>query len=59
MSQAMQVKLLRVLQEGEVMRVGGSGIISIDENVVQGSTNESLDQEGGRRKLQKGFILSP
>lgn len=52
MSQAMQVKLLRVLQEGEVMRVGGSGIISIDVRIVA-ATNESLDQkveEGSFRK---------
>lgn len=48
MSQAMQIKLLRVLQEGEVMRVGGSGIISIDVRIVA-ATNESLDH-----KVEKG-----
>lgn len=52
MSLAMQVKLLRVLQEGEVMRIGGSSIVSIDVRIVA-ATNESLEQkvaEGSFRK---------
>ena len=44
MSPAMQVKLLRVLQEGEIMRVGGSSIISVDVRIVA-ATNESLEQK--------------
>lgn len=44
MSPAMQVKLLRVLQEGEVMRVGGSGIYRVNVRVVA-ATNESLEQK--------------
>lgn len=44
MSQAMQVKLLRVLQEGEIMRVGGGSIISVDVRIVA-ATNESLEQK--------------
>lgn len=44
MSLAMQVKLLRVLQEGEVMRIGGSSIVSVDVRIVA-ATNESLEQK--------------
>lgn len=52
MSLSMQVKLLRVLQEGEVMRIGGSSIVSIDVRIVA-ATNECLEQkvkEGSFRK---------
>lgn len=44
MSLAMQVKLLRVLQEGEVMRVGGSSIVRVNVRVVA-ATNESLEEK--------------
>lgn len=44
MSLMLQVKLLRVLQEREIMRVGGSHIISIDVRIVA-ATNESLEQK--------------
>ena len=39
----MQVKLLRVLQEKEVERVGGAGVIPIDARVIA-STNRNLEQ---------------
>jgi sigma-54 dependent transcriptional regulator, acetoin dehydrogenase operon transcriptional activator AcoR len=42
MSPSLQVKLLRVIQEGEVMRVGGNKIITIDVRIVA-ATNESLE----------------
>ena len=38
----MQVKLLRVLQEREIMRVGGNQIINVNVRIVA-ATNESLD----------------
>lgn len=44
MSLSMQVKLLRVLQEGEVMRVGGGSIVRVDVRIVA-ATNESLEKK--------------
>ena len=52
MSPAMQVKLLRVLQEGEVMRVGGSSIVQVDVRVVA-ATNESIEAQVAEGKFRK------
>jgi DNA-binding NtrC family response regulator len=45
----MQAKLLRVLQDGEITRVGGAGIIKVDVRVLS-ATNQDLDGllSGGR-----------
>ncbi len=42
----MQVKLLRVLQEGEIVRLGASKPISVDVRIVA-ATNRTLIEEVG------------
>jgi len=52
MSPALQVKLLRVLQEKEVMRVGGNKIINVDVRIIA-ATNvdiESMVESGKIRR---------
>jgi two-component system nitrogen regulation response regulator NtrX len=52
MPQVMQAKLLRVLEEGEVERVGGAGTVRVDVRVVV-ATHRNLDElvrSGGFRQ---------
>src|SRR5262245_4187295 len=51
-SPSTQVKLLRVLQEGEVQRVGGTDTIKVNVRIIA-ATNQNLDQQvakGGFRQ---------
>jgi len=43
MSSSLQIKLLRVIQEREIMHVGGNKIISIDVRIIA-AANESLEE---------------
>ena len=51
MSPAMQVKLLRVLQEREITRVGGDDVIKVDVRVIA-ATNKDLTREIEARRFR-------
>ncbi len=51
-SQAMQVKLLRVLQEQELQRVGGEETIKIDVRIIA-ATNRNLEEEVSRNVFRE------
>jgi DNA-binding NtrC family response regulator len=54
-SLAMQVKLLRALQESEIRRVGASRSIHVDARVVT-ATNRNLEQEIGRGNFREDLF---
>ena len=51
-SQAMQVKLLRVLQEQELQRVGGEETIKVDVRIIA-ATNRNLEEEVARNSFRE------
>lgn len=51
----MQVKLLRVLQEGEVVRLGASKPISVDVRIVA-ATNRTLIEEVGEGRFREDLF---
>ncbi len=55
MSLAMQVKLLRVLQEREIVRVGGDEVIKIDVRIIA-ATNRNLIEEVEKRKFREDLF---
>jgi two-component system response regulator HydG len=51
-SQAMQVKLLRVLQEQELQRVGGEETIKVDVRIIA-ATNRNLEEEVAKNTFRE------
>ncbi|MBW9145409.1 sigma 54-interacting transcriptional regulator [Clostridium sp. CM028] len=61
-----QIRLLRVLQEKEVMRIGGNGIIPVDVNIIVATNRDlfKMIEEGQFRKdlyyrLKIGYLKIP
>lgn len=50
-SKGFQARLLRVLQNKDVMRVGGDRVISVDVRVIA-ATNKNLIEEVGRQRMR-------
>jgi len=57
MSRALQAKLLRVLQEGEIERLGGSQSIKVDVRVIA-ATNKDLEKEVESGGFREDLYLS-
>jgi diguanylate cyclase (GGDEF)-like protein len=55
MSQAMQRELLRVLQEGEIRRVGGKDIIKVDVRVISACNRDLREMVAGHEFRQDLF----
>ena len=58
MGPALQVKLLRVLQERTFERVGGNQPIKVDVRIVA-ATNRDLAHGGGAGRFPRGPVLPP
>lgn len=52
MSLALQVKLLRMLEERKIRRVGGQKLIDIDVRIIA-ATNQDLSQAVGEKKIRE------
>ena len=58
MDLSLQAKILRVLQEREVERLGSSRTITLDVRVIA-TSNRDLPEEARARPLPRRFVLSP
>ena len=58
MSLETQAKLLRVLEAGEIERVGGRKTIPVDVRVIS-ATNKNPQRRGRGGTLPRGLVLSP
>ena len=58
MSAKTQAKVLRVLQEGEVERLGSARTIKVDVRVIA-ATNKNLEEEIEKGTLSRGSVLPP
>jgi two-component system nitrogen regulation response regulator NtrX len=56
MSLAAQAKVLRVIQEGEVERVGGEKTLNVDVRIVA-ATNKDLEQECGQGRFRQDLFF--
>ena len=54
-SLTLQAKLLRVLQEREIMRVGGDSVIPVDIRILA-ATNQNLEQLAAERQFREDLL---
>ena len=57
MPAVMQAKLLRVLENGEVVRLGSNEPIKVDVRLIS-ATNRESRRDGGREAVPRGLVLS-
>jgi transcriptional regulator with GAF, ATPase, and Fis domain len=55
MSQAMQTKFLRVLQDGEIRRVGGKNIIRVDVRIIS-ATNKNIYEMVRKNEFREDLL---
>lgn len=55
LSPAAQVRLLRVLQEGEIERVGGKRVITVDVRILT-ATNQDLEELGRAKAFREDLF---
>jgi transcriptional regulator with PAS, ATPase and Fis domain len=55
MSPAMQTKFLRVLQDGEIRRVGGKSIIKVDVRVIS-ATNKHIYEMVRKNEFREDLL---